>query len=733
MFYVRHLTLRYGIQTLFDDAEFTIKSPGLYLLKGKNGYGKTTLFKILKGLIPSPCQIQFGQKQDPFDQISYVNAKLTVFERLTVLENLLLFEKDEQKIADLIRQVGLSDQWKKKKTKNLSAGEKQRLAICMALLEDKPILLLDEPTSHVDADTAEILLQLLKHVSKNKIILCTSHQDIQQQNGLWDGILSIEGKKIVFPNDPEEKPLPQEIKPSYYNPKLLNKIIFFKAKPLFCFFWAVLSLMLMLCLQMASLSQADIYYRTIQFASEPLYLINEYRSSELFYLPFEGFSCSSSLSSYLEKNASEMVEVRNLIQHDFFTPFFELEENETIYPSDHIRLNQILFTDTYQEIPLTNGEVVISDYLYHQLENGYLQQDDETTYFEVCGMKLIVKGCFQTQYETFLQLDESVYQKMPEYINEANYLYYRCYMTKDTYYLLKEAYYSFFQNETYCQSISGLKNLEDGETRLLLQGTFPKTDTECLVSTGYLKQHAISFDILGRFNLFSARYQPKGYSNPTVFDAFLTVSGIFESAESCIVLKDAEAQQKMMDDRLDEAPNFYLNQQQLSLSTVEKIMEENCMLSYSNNHLLIDAFERFSLIQPIVRRLVVVFILLNVFLICISFFLETTRKENDLALLKEKTIPIRSQWFYHAFYHLFSFGFYLLLTITLYILSIRFLCPTVFESLFDWNVQLLDSQWIIFTLVAAFYAVMGIFLTLLIQIKNKITAFIAEKKACKGF
>lgn len=171
MFYVRHLTLRYGIQTLFDDAEFTIKSPGLYLLKGKNGYGKTTLFKILKGLIPSPCQIQFGQKQDPFDQISYVNAKLTVFERLTVLENLLLFEKDEQKIADLIRQVGLSDQWKKKKTKNLSAGEKQRLAICMALLEDKPILLLDEPTSHVDADTAEILLQLLKHVSKNKIIL----------------------------------------------------------------------------------------------------------------------------------------------------------------------------------------------------------------------------------------------------------------------------------------------------------------------------------------------------------------------------------------------------------------------------------------------------------------------------------------------------------------------------------------------------------------------------------
>lgn len=195
--------------------------------------------------------------------------------------------------------------------------------------------------------------------------------------------------------------------------------------------------MLMLCLQMASLSQADIYYRTIQFASEPLYLINEYRSSELFYLPFEGFSCSSSLSSYLEKNASEMVEVRNLIQHDFFTPFFELEENETIYPSDHIRLNQILFTDTYQEIPLTNGEVVISDYLYHQLENGYLQQDDETTYFEVCGMKLIVKGCFQTQYETFLQLDESVYQKMPEYINEANYLYYRCYMTKDTYYLLK--------------------------------------------------------------------------------------------------------------------------------------------------------------------------------------------------------------------------------------------------------------------------------------------------------
>lgn len=337
---------------------------------------------------------------------------MTVFERLTVLENLLLFEKDEQKIADLIRQVGLSDQWKKKKTKNLSAGEKQRLAICMALLEDKPILLLDEPTSHVDADTAEILLQLLKHVSKNKIILVPL---IRTSNNKMDyGMEFFPSKeKDCFSKRSRRKAASTGNQTVLLQSETFKQDYLFKAKPLFCFFWAVLSLMLMLCLQMASLSQADIYYRTIQFASEPLYLINEYRSSELFYLPFEGFSCSSSLSSYLEKNASEMVEVRNLIQHDFFTPFFELEENETIYPSDHIRLNQILFTDTYQEIPLTNGEVVISDYLYHQLENGYLQQDDETTYFEVCGMKLIVKGCFQTQYETFLQLDESVYQKCP--------------------------------------------------------------------------------------------------------------------------------------------------------------------------------------------------------------------------------------------------------------------------------------------------------------------------------
>lgn len=46
MFYVRHLTLRYGIQTLFDDAEFTIKSPGLYLLKGKTVMGKRLYLKF---------------------------------------------------------------------------------------------------------------------------------------------------------------------------------------------------------------------------------------------------------------------------------------------------------------------------------------------------------------------------------------------------------------------------------------------------------------------------------------------------------------------------------------------------------------------------------------------------------------------------------------------------------------------------------------------------------------
>lgn len=170
---VNSLTKRYGSQLLFQDASFEIKRGEKVAVIGNNGTGKTTLLKIIHGLVSADSgDFQLGSRVmiGYYDQEQNVlHMEKTLFEEIsdahpqmtnTEIRNLLagfLFTGD-----DVFKQI-----------QALSGGEKGRVSLALLMLSDANFLILDEPTNHLDMVSREILEQTIRDYSGT--LLYVSH------------------------------------------------------------------------------------------------------------------------------------------------------------------------------------------------------------------------------------------------------------------------------------------------------------------------------------------------------------------------------------------------------------------------------------------------------------------------------------------------------------------------------------------------------------------------------
>lgn len=146
-----NISKKYKKNLVVDNVNISIKRGDIYGFIGQNGAGKTTIMKMITGLVnPSEGYIEILRIQKGIPGSSCVNEKL----RLVGLEN-----------------TG------KKKVKQFSLGMKQRLGIAMALLSDPEILILDEPVNGLDPKGIVEIRDLLKKLNKEKnmIIITSSH------------------------------------------------------------------------------------------------------------------------------------------------------------------------------------------------------------------------------------------------------------------------------------------------------------------------------------------------------------------------------------------------------------------------------------------------------------------------------------------------------------------------------------------------------------------------------
>ena len=162
-----------------------LESGKCYVLIGENGAGKSTLLRILAGLLrPSHGTIRiFGEDEphDARDRIGYMSHAPMLYDELTGVENLTYFARlypDRKCISpkDALRQVGLDPELQRP-LGQYSQGMRQRTSLARVLLAQPELLLLDEPFSNMDIESAGQMVELLagfRHSSRTIVI--TTHQ-----------------------------------------------------------------------------------------------------------------------------------------------------------------------------------------------------------------------------------------------------------------------------------------------------------------------------------------------------------------------------------------------------------------------------------------------------------------------------------------------------------------------------------------------------------------------------
>lgn len=189
---INNLSYAYESQKLFDETSAYFNKGYLNMLMGHSGSGKSTLLAMLSGEIVPPKGSIFIDSFDLMDysqsqicsQVSLVTQSPILFSD-SLWNNLTLgidypsFQVDkickDCQIDSIIADKGGYSALVEEAGQNLSQGEKQRICLARALLQNKPILLLDEVTAGLDEQNARKIENIIDRVSKNKTVICVSH------------------------------------------------------------------------------------------------------------------------------------------------------------------------------------------------------------------------------------------------------------------------------------------------------------------------------------------------------------------------------------------------------------------------------------------------------------------------------------------------------------------------------------------------------------------------------
>ena len=205
-----NLNKRYKNTLAVKNINFKIVKGQTIGLLGPNGCGKSTTIGMLLGLIKptSGNVIINGQNMEKnrtnlLQKINFISPYIELPKKLTIEENLNVYgrmygvKKLGKKIIELMEVLKLTE-FKKRKTGELSSGQKNRVALAKALINDPEILLLDEPTASLDPDVGDYVRSIIENFSSNnqKTILIASH-NMNEVERLCDEVMMMKNGEII--------------------------------------------------------------------------------------------------------------------------------------------------------------------------------------------------------------------------------------------------------------------------------------------------------------------------------------------------------------------------------------------------------------------------------------------------------------------------------------------------------------------------------------------------------
>jgi ABC-2 type transport system ATP-binding protein len=204
---------RYGSLTAVNNLNIEIFNNEIYALLGPNGAGKTTTINMLCGLsAPDEGKILFPETESkerklltgycPQDNIFY--PKLTCLEQLIFIGQMYGIEKKKAKTEGirLLNLLGLEEKARVKACE-LSGGMKRRLNICLALIHDPEIMILDEPEAGLDPQSRILVREFIKSMSREKCIILTTH-NMDEADRIADRISIMDRGEILVTGTPSD-------------------------------------------------------------------------------------------------------------------------------------------------------------------------------------------------------------------------------------------------------------------------------------------------------------------------------------------------------------------------------------------------------------------------------------------------------------------------------------------------------------------------------------------------
>ena len=207
---INNLSKKYRNILAVKNINFKINKGTIVGLLGPNGSGKSTTIGMILGLIKpsSGTVIINGQNIEKYrthllEKMNFISPYVELPKKLTVEENLEVYgrlygvKNLKDKISDLMKKLNLTE-FSKRKTGELSSGQKNRISLAKALVNDPEILLLDEPTASLDPDVGDYIRGYIENYASNNgaTILLASH-NMNEVERLCHKVLMMKNGEII--------------------------------------------------------------------------------------------------------------------------------------------------------------------------------------------------------------------------------------------------------------------------------------------------------------------------------------------------------------------------------------------------------------------------------------------------------------------------------------------------------------------------------------------------------
>lgn len=211
MFNVTNLASGYGQSQVIHDLNFTVEKQEIVAVMGRNGMGKTTLFKTLMGILPTRggsvvvdgTEISAMESHDRVaNGIAYVPQGRMIFPSMTVLENIqtgLPASANGKVPEELYVLFPVLYDMRGRRGGNLSGGQQQQLAIARALATNPKVLLLDEPTEGIQPSIIKDIAKSLKEIRKiRELTIIVSEQVLSFTLEIADRFFVIDKGRFAY-------------------------------------------------------------------------------------------------------------------------------------------------------------------------------------------------------------------------------------------------------------------------------------------------------------------------------------------------------------------------------------------------------------------------------------------------------------------------------------------------------------------------------------------------------